>query len=57
MRKLTLLLLTTTLFCSCYKDDGTSSKHKSSSYCGYIGKKGTACTRKVAGGGYCWQHK
>jgi len=26
-------------------------------YCGAATKKGTACTRKVKGGGRCWQHK
>ena len=26
-------------------------------YCGAATKKGTPCTRKVKGGGRCWQHK
>jgi hypothetical protein len=26
-------------------------------YCGAETRKGTACTRKVKGGGRCWQHK
>ncbi len=26
-------------------------------YCGALTKKGTPCTRKVKGGGRCWQHK
>jgi hypothetical protein len=26
-------------------------------FCGAATKKGTACTRKVRGGGRCWQHK
>jgi hypothetical protein len=26
-------------------------------FCGAATKKGTACTRKVKGGGRCWQHK
>lgn len=27
------------------------------SFCGALTKKGTSCTRKVKGGGRCWQHK
>jgi hypothetical protein len=26
-------------------------------FCGALTKKGTACTRRVKGGGKCWQHK
>lgn len=26
-------------------------------YCGAMTKKGTSCTRRVRGGGRCWQHK
>ncbi|MEC5395654.1 DUF3157 family protein [Bergeyella sp. RCAD1439] len=36
-----------------------SSSYSSSSYSGYCGaptKKGGPCSRRVAGGGRCWQH-
>ena len=26
-------------------------------FCGAMTKKGTPCSRKVKGGGRCWQHK
>ena len=36
---------------------GNNGNTSTSSYCGHPTKDGTPCKRKVAGGGYCWQHK
>ncbi|MBK8812584.1 MAG: hypothetical protein IPN69_17885 [Acidobacteria bacterium] len=30
---------------------------ESAEFCGALTKKGTSCTRRVKGGGRCWQHK
>lgn len=34
-----------------------TSKEETTFYCGAETKKGTPCSRKVKGGGRCWQHK
>ncbi|WP_208810027.1 DUF3157 family protein [Riemerella anatipestifer] len=41
------------------KNSNRSSSYSSSSYSGYCGaptKKGGPCSRRVSGGGRCWQH-
>lgn len=57
MKKTFLLLLSTLVLTSCYKEDagGSPKSHK----CGYyIQKSGTYCERVVSGtAGYCWQHQ
>ncbi|AZZ58011.1 hypothetical protein [Riemerella anatipestifer] len=35
----------------------TYSSYSYSSYCGALTKKGGSCSRKVSGGGRCWQHR
>ncbi|WP_018674878.1 DUF3157 family protein [Riemerella columbina] len=43
-----------------YKTNSRLKSYSSSSYSGYCGtptKKGGACSRRVSGGGRCWQHR
>ncbi|MCD9185291.1 MAG: hypothetical protein LUM44_02575 [Pyrinomonadaceae bacterium] len=39
------------------KVETQTSEEESTYYCGAETKKGTPCSRKVKGGGRCWQHK
>lgn len=39
------------------KVETQTSKDETTYYCGAETKKGTPCSRKVKGGGRCWQHK
>lgn len=57
MIKLTLIALTSIMMAGCYKQDMPSGNTQTSDYCGHPTQDGTPCKRKVAGGGYCGQHK
>ncbi|HQU82909.1 MAG TPA: hypothetical protein PKY59_07280 [Pyrinomonadaceae bacterium] len=39
------------------KNESQTSQDAPTYYCGAETKKGTPCSRKVKGGGRCWQHK
>lgn len=38
-------------------DNNAAEKEEDVFFCGAMTKKGTACARRVKGGGRCWQHK